>query len=362
MPNKKVVIIGAAGYVGIELVTQLQYSGQYDLYAYTRDNGNLLLSGKQITLLTDKDAAAAGPFDIVVNLAYPTVSQPSSFPAVNQNILGAMKKLSGPQSKIIHVSTQAVFGFGMDKPIAEGYLSNRRDFAYVEAKLEMENLVKKEFANNDLSIIRLGNVWGPGAGTWTGAVADKLVFGQYVAVKGVDGFANITDVKNVASYIVHVMKTDVPKGHHIYHLSEFSDIKWSQIIDMMAKELHVAPVYAEITPDYPLKLKDDVSKVLKFPSVGDVYRELVWGRISGSYLRSLIRFLGVDKFRKIKKVEKRSLPQVQHLSKTELTHLVVVSSDKQFNSVLLNDWKPMVDFSQSWANVKSWMEQVGYIS
>jgi nucleoside-diphosphate-sugar epimerase len=360
MLDKKIIIVGAAGYVGIELVNQLQDVEGYELFAFTRDNGSFLLEGKKIKRLKEEQIANAAPFDIVVNLAYPTVSQPVLFPEANANILNTLTKLVTANTRIIHVSTQAVFGFGMDKPVAADFIKDRRDFPYIEAKISMENKIKKAFPLNDLFIIRLGNVWGPGSGTWTAAVADKLLFGQYVAIEGKDGYANITDVKNVASYISHLIKKSNLTGTHIYHLSEFSDIKWSRIIDLMAKELNVEPVYASVSTNYPLNLKDDLTKVLKFPSVGHLYRELVWGRISGSYLRGLVRFLGTAKFQKIKKTEKRNLPQTQELSKTELTHLDVVSADKQFKSVLTDDWVPVLNFEQSWGLVKSWMKNVGY--
>lgn len=362
MDKKNIVIIGAAGYVGIELVSQLQKYEDYNLYAYTRDNGSFLLENQKIIHLNAKEVANYAPFDIVINLAYPTVSQPTLFPAVNKSILDTIKSVTNANTRIIHVSTQAVFGFGMDKPIVADFLKDRRDFAYVEAKLSMENMIRDAFPSNDIAIVRLGNVWGPGSGTWTGAVADKLLFGQYVAVKGKDGYANITDVKNVASYLIHLANAKDLKGKHIYHLAEFSSVRWSQIINLMAEALHVEPVYTTLDPDYPLSLKDDVSKVLKFPSVGDTYRELVWGRLSGSYLRGLVRFLGTEKFQKLKKTESKSFVQTEKLSKAELTHLKVVSSDVEFKSVLMPDWKPLLTFEQSWQLVKEWMQDVGYIN
>lgn len=360
--RKKVVIVGAAGYVGIELVTQLETLGEYELFAFTRENGSFLLDGKKVTMLREQDIKPSDQYDVVVNLAYPTVPSAVLFPSVNKSILNSVKKLVSDQTKIIHVSTQAVFGFGMDKPVRPDFLQDRRDFPYIEAKLAMENLMKKTFPSNNLSIVRLGNVWGPGAGTWTGALADKLLFGQYVAVEGKDGYSNITDVKNVASYLVHLIKDTSVTGTNIYHLSEFSSIKWSEIISLMSRELNVEPVYTQLDPEYALKLKNDVSKVLKFPSVGNIYRELVWGRFSGSYLRGLVRVLSIERFNKIKKVEKIGLPQTQSLNRSELTHLIVTSSDKEFKSVLEKNWKPMINFEQSWQYVKEWMQEVGYIS
>ena len=358
---KKIVIVGAAGYVGIELVSQLQDLAEYDLFAFTRDNGSFLLEGKKINILNEENIAANGPFETVINLAYPTVSQPTLFPSVNESILNTMKKLISKETNIIHVSTQAVFGFGMDREVVADFIKERRDFPYVEAKLSMEHMVKKEFPSNNLSIVRLGNVWGPGAGVWTGAVADKLLFGQFVAVEGEDGYANITDVKNVASYLTY-LTSNVPKGTHIYHLAEFSHLKWSDLIGMMAKELHVEPVYAQIKPYYSLKIGTELSKIFKIPSIGDTYRELIWERFVGSFLRSMVRLMGTKRYQNMQKNETKSLPQTQTLTKTELTHLIVVSSPIEFKTVTEKGWTPLINFDESWQLVKSWMADVGYIN
>lgn len=361
MSKKKVIIIGAAGFVGIELVSQLQ-NENYELYAFTRDNGSFLLEGMKITHVKSDNISTYAPFDVVVNLAYPTTSKLHTFPQVNQSILNTLKQVVSSKTKIIHVSTQALFGFGMDHEVINDFLKNRRDFAYIEAKLQMENLINSTFSNNTLSIVRLGNVWGPGSGTWTGALAEKLVFGKFIALKNVDGFSNITDVKNVASYIIHLIKSEKLNKRNIFHLSEFSNIKWSKLIDFMSKELGVKPIYSDVKPSYSVTLWNDLSPVLKLPSIGDTYRELIWGRFSGSLLRSLLRFLGSERFQKIKKTEVKYIPVTQVLDRSDLVYLNVVASTVEFKSILLDDWNPPIDIEKSLELVREWMKDVGYIN
>jgi nucleoside-diphosphate-sugar epimerase len=362
MKNKNVAIIGAAGFVGIELVKQLEDQNNLKLFAITRENGSFILDGRNIELLNPKDISDKDKFDVVVNLAYPTSGSPHLYPTINNSILDTIKRLCNKDTRIIHVSTQAVFGFGMDKDVQNSFLKNRKDYPYIEAKLAMENLVNSTFPANELTIVRLGNVWGAASGSWTGSIADKLLFGQYIGVENIDGFANITDVKNAASYLAFLVNLDNLSGRNIYHIAEFSEYKWSYIVDLIAKELNVAPVYSDINPNYSLSLKQDISGTLKMPKVGDTYRELVWGRYSGSYLRSFIRFLGPEKFSRIKKTETRNLPKTSKLSKAEETFLTVVTSQVQFKSELHKDWKPLVDFNESWRLIKEWFKIAGYIN
>ena len=360
MKNKNVAIIGAAGFVGIELVRQLEHQNDLKLFAITRENGSFILEGRNIELLNPKDISDDYSFDIVINLAYPTSGPPHLYPAINKNILDTIKKLANSKSRIIHVSTQAVFGFEMDKDIHNQFLKNRKDFPYIEAKLAMENLVNTTFPNNELNIVRLGNVWGAASGSWTGAIADKLLFGQYVGVKNQDGFANITDVKNVASYLAFLINLEKLEGRKIYHIAEFGEYKWSHIVDLIAQKLNVEPVYSDVNPNYSHSLRQDISGTLQLPKVGDTYRELVWGRYSGSYLRSLIRFLGPEKFSRIKKTETRNLPTTSKLSKAEETFLTVVTSQVHFKSELHPSWKPLISFDQSWQLINDWFKVAGY--
>ena len=78
------------------------------------------MDGTFHTPLRLTDLATAGPIDMVVNLAYPTTGSPTSFPEQNQDIFRTVDRLLNDGGRVIHVSTQAVFGLAVDWPIQLG--------------------------------------------------------------------------------------------------------------------------------------------------------------------------------------------------------------------------------------------------
>lgn len=368
MSEKKIniAIIGAAGFVGMELVKKMHLNEKYELYAVTRgNNGSFILEGKNIQILSNEGDIAKKQFDIVINLAYPTAGLPHYYPLANKKILNTIISLTSRNTKIIHVSSLAVFGFGLDVEIKSEAIPNRRDYPYAEAKLQMENLIKTQFPNNEVSVVRLGNVWGVGSATWTSAMCDKLLYGQYVGVEGMDGFSNATDVMNVVSYLEFLSNYKGKKGFSVYHLAEFSHIKWSEIIDKISKKLNVKPVYSDAEPKYKLSLKDDLSKVLKIPTVRQKYTALYAERHIGSYVRSsvrtLVKIIGMN-VDKAKKVVPQPLPTKAHLTSDDDTFLTVVTASTEFKSTFLKEWQPPVSFEESWENVSRWMCEAGYVT
>lgn len=157
---KRIAVIGAAGYVGLELMRQLRAS-DFEVSAIARENGAFLLRDSGARLVLPKDLASLGAVDVVVNLAYPT-GDPLQFTRHNSEIFGHVKALMGSSSRLIHVSTQAVFGLALDRPVVVGPVARVRDYPYVEAKIELENRLIAQFPAQSVQIVRLGNVWGPG--------------------------------------------------------------------------------------------------------------------------------------------------------------------------------------------------------
>lgn len=358
MPLKKIAIVGAAGFVGTELVTQLQNNKNYELYAVTRDNGNFLLGEKNIKLIKQAEIDGNKPFDVVINLAYPTVQTTALFPDINKNILRTLQKLCDVNTKLIHVSTQAVFGFGMEQPVVNKIIPMRRDYPYIEAKLSMEHMVKKHFPNNT-SIVRLGNVWGEGSAVWTASIAERLLFGKYVGVEGKDGFANITDVKNVASYLSYLAAKEGDKGFNIYHLAEFSNLKWSDIINKFAVAMNIQPILSDREPTPPKSFKSELVGLTKM-AIGDTWARMNSLRLSNSYVQSATRLYGVEKVRVLKQKRDRPLPKLAVLDNEDNTFLTVLTSKVEFKTVVDKGWTPALTFEKSWDMVQTWLGQVGY--
>jgi nucleoside-diphosphate-sugar epimerase len=369
MTEKKitVAIIGAAGFVGMELVKAMHLNNKYNLFAITRgNNAPFLLEGKNINIVNNENIPVGVNFDVVINLAYPNNMLPHYYPDANNKILNIIKSISTSNTQIIQISSLAVFGFGLDIDIVGTPIPNRRDYSYTETKLEMENLLIEAFPNNVVSIVRLGNVWGVGSATWTFAFCDKLLFGQYVGVENKDGYSNITDVKNVVSYIEFLANRGDLKGVNVWHLAEFSSIKWSQIISLIANELNVEPVYSDVEPNYTRIVRDDLSSLFKLPSISAKYKAQYGERFSGSYIRSMVRVLiklfGKEKAKRLKKQSVMPLPQKAHLGVSDSVFLTVITAPVEFKSITHTGWEPIINFDESWNSVKSWMGDAGYVN
>lgn len=356
---KRVAIIGAAGYVGLELAKQLR-GVDYEMTAITRENGRFLLRDSGFNVVAPEDIAGLGIVDVVVNLAYPNSGPPQYYPARNKDILGQIKAVSGPSTRLIHVSTQAVFGLSFDRPIVTGPVSMVRDYAYIEAKIELENLLVEQFPSNSIQIVRLGNIWGPGSPTWTVALVNKILFGEPVGIDGVDGYCNATDVANAASYLSFLIDRDELRGLHFYHLAEMSAHRWSAWIGRIETALGQESVLLPSLPRGPQNLKEEVLEVLAPLRPGPLYRNLGGGRISGSRVRTFIRGIGEQRFDRVKKRITKALPSGYSSTVAEMIFLNTLCAETQFETHVLSQWRPPVDFEESWSRVEDWMVSAGY--
>ncbi len=358
---KRIAIVGAAGYVGLELARQLR-DFDFEVNAVARENGVFLLRDAEVRLVAPNDLASLGTVDVVVNLAYPT-GQPQQFPAKNREILGQIDALMGSGSRLIHVSTQAVFGLALDRPITVGPVDQVRDYPYVEAKVELENLITSRFSGHSVQIVRLGNVWGPGSASWTVPLVNKVLFGEPVGVEGIDGFCNATDVANTASYLVHLIGREDIRGIRFHHLAEMSGHRWSEWIERIEGALGQRAVREPAMSLASHSLTDEVRQALSPVMPRALYRNLLGGRSSGSLLRSLARATGEDRFDRMKSGLKRSptvLPAGHSLGAADKMFLSILCSETQFTTCVVKEWQPPLDFEGSWSRVEQWMRTAGY--
>lgn len=359
---KRIAIIGAAGYVGLELARQL-HGVNYEVNAIVRENGRFLLRESGFNLVAPSNILTVGKVDVVVNLAYPTSGSDIQYPTRNKEILTSIKTLMGQDSRLIHVSTQAVFGYNMERPIIVGPVSGVRDYAYIESKIELENLILKEFKRQSVQIVRLGNVWGPGSGTWTASMVNKILFGEPVGVQDVDGYSNATDVANVASYLAFLISNDDLHGIKFHHLAELAEYRWSAWIKRIEAILQQEAVYEPNLPSYSCKIVQELRQAISPAMPRALWKQLNRGRISSSWVRSFKRKIGEVRFDKIKKnyTNAPTLPIGYTLGTADNVFLTILSAQIQFETSVVKDWTPPVDFEESWLRVEKWMHSAGYI-
>jgi len=352
----KIVVIGGGGYLGQRLVNNLIIDG-HDVYVKVRNNANILIRNNKAKLI--KESAEVNTVDIIINLAYPSGGKQYNTIADVNNIFKTIKEISTDGTRVILTSSLAVFGFDLDREQKNKKITRRRDYPYIEGKIELENLLLEFFDSDKVDILRLGNIWGPGCPNWTVNIANKIYFGQPVAKKDNIGYSNCTDVENVISYISFLIKNDCDREIQFHHLAEFSNIRWLYWFKKIEAKLGMAPVYQE--SDGRMKEDSRLKQLLKIVlgKSNSNLAQLLWnGRYSGSFLRSFISLLPQDI---IFVLNKKLNPSIS-ASKNEKVHYQVMGCKKQFKHIIDSRWKQKVDLEESWNNIEKWMYETGYLT
>ncbi len=351
----EVAVIGAAGYVGRRLCAQLAQDGAA-VTGVVRPASGFLLDHAGISWITAEQAAQRR-FDVVVNLAYPTSGSVYDYPRRNADIFSTAQRLVASGGMVVQVSTQAVFGMALEYPQKAAPVSTRRDFLYVESKIELENLLIANLGATKLHVVRLGNVWGPGSATWTGAMAQRLLFGEPVAVDDHDGYSNVTDVANVISYLSFLARRGVgEKQVEFHHLAELGGLRWSYWIKHMSEQLEVTPTRAP-RPPYPTSGRDEVMGILRAPP-RTMAREFKDARFSGSTVRSVMHRLPAQTTRSLRNRWAKGPASAPAATEDQL--LTVLCCETPLVPVRNDEWAPPVDGEASWLAVSRWLHEVGY--
>jgi nucleoside-diphosphate-sugar epimerase len=309
------------------------------------------------------DAAQAGSrqFDVVLNLAYPNSGPPYSYPIQNQRIFKLVDSLLRNGSRLIHVSTQAVFGLALDRSVKAGHVAKVRDDAYVEAKIEAEHYFQRLATQKraSLDIVRLGNVWGRSSGAWALPIIQRLAAGRAVGIEGRPGYSNTTDVANAAAYLVHVVRNCGPQTSNarFHHVAEFASVPWKAWIHPLARKLDVDPVYAAPEQlEAHSGLRGEFRAAISPVMPRRMYQQLAGARTSGSWLRGMLRALPSAAFEKLKGEEKRRA-RYERLLTPEQGFLSVVAARQVFSPVVDPNWTPPLTQEMSLNRVLKWLEE-----
>ncbi|MBL9138402.1 MAG: NAD(P)-dependent oxidoreductase [Verrucomicrobiales bacterium] len=361
--NQEVAVLGAASWVGQEVCRRLVSAG-WNVTAVTRPKSALIVERLPVRVRKVGDPAVTSRYPVVVNLAFPLDYGAADPRGVNQALKDEILRLAEPGARILHFSTLAVFGLAVDRPIQVGPVPRWRDHEYAELKREMEHLLAKEFANQELHLLRLGNVWGPGSVNWVVGPVSRLRTGQPTAVRGSDGYSNVTDIANVADYAAHVLSVPRGRGLHVHHLAEFAERRWSEFIGFLARELGLAPVAAPPPPALPSGLGAEMwsGTVLAINAA----RRAWWdGRQSGSVYRQMRRWVpdAIRHLRPAKAAEDAGRFRVlDDAPPSDANLLRLLACPNLFKTAALSDWQPPVDFEASIARVSAWLREAGYVS
>ena len=356
--SPSVAVVGAAGFVGRALMRELGHQG-ICATGVVRHVNELSVDGTFHRAVSAADAPLSG-FDVVVNLAYPTSGPAFEHPAQDERIRATVGALLRDRGRLIHVSSLAVFGFGLEHEPVIGPAPIVRDHPYVESKATMERDLVDDQRRRQLSldIVRLGNVWGRASGSWAVPLVHRLVTGRPVGVRGVTALSNTTDVVNAASYLAFLINHgDRETTVRYHHLAEFSDVPWSDWLGEISAELGWEPVYAEQSVlETPSTALQELEAALAPMKPRSVYRLLMHERLTGSWLRTLIRTLPAPARTRLRGRELVFAREPQ-ISRIDRTFLSVLSTQREFRSSVHPDWQPPLTRDDSVKGVRDWLRE-----
>jgi nucleoside-diphosphate-sugar epimerase len=91
-----------------------------------------------------------------------------------------------------------------------------------------------------VSVVRPGNVYGPGSGLWVDEVARNLRRGLVPLIDGGDGDASMAYVDNVVDLIVRAAETELAAGR-IYNANDGSGTTWRRYFGDLARIIGARP-------------------------------------------------------------------------------------------------------------------------
>jgi nucleoside-diphosphate-sugar epimerase len=359
-PGKpSVAVVGAAGFVGRELLRRLQ-TLDIKATAIVRGLAELSLDGDFHASCSDPASLRGEGFDVVVNLAYPAggarYAHTDQNAAIAQTVGGLLKE----GGRLIQVSTLAVFGGALDRPTTVGPVSKVRDTTYVESKIEAEHLFTQQQEERGLllDIVRLGNVWGYASGTWALPVVQRLLTGRPLGVLGTPGYSNTTDVKNVADYLAFLIDAKGSEnGIRYHHVAEFSRIRWSEWIDPIAEAMGVAPVYADPSAlAMPASGRQELAEAFAPISPRNMYQTLGAERITGSLTRTVVRNLPAPARSRLQS-DDLVFAAEPVLDREEQSFLAIMAGQREFAPSVDRAWSPVLNKEQSLQGVLLWLDR-----
>jgi nucleoside-diphosphate-sugar epimerase len=351
-----VAVIGAAGFVGRELLRLLEEDG-IRVVAVARGNPEIAADSDFHVVCPDIRELRPGSFEGVVNLAYPTSGTIDTYRAQTDALFRQIESLRTDRGHLIQVSTLTVFGLALDREAVVGPVRSTRGVPYVEAKIAAERFAVRHQAARSLSvdIVRLGNVIGPASPGWTRSLVQRLVTGRPVGVAGMSGFSNCTDVANATSYLWSLLAPlNSGPGVRYHHLAEFSFVPWSEWIGPLANALGGDPVYSEPGAVQLPTVRNELAVAFGQFSPLRVYRTLQLERAMGSWMRTLRSW-----------VPDRAIPRPKHadavfaqqpaIDRAEQTFLAIMTAQQEFESLTHRDWTPPVTKEQSIERMLEWL-------
>jgi len=259
MNDKKVLVTGAAGFVGSRLVERVALGTDYKVKAMIRQFSGpglarLARLPVEVVLadLLDVNALieAAKDCDFIVHCAYgnsgSSKQRKEATISGTENILRAA--LRGHVQKVIHLSSATVHGRNPKSSVVDesAPFANDGD-AYSASKIEAEKIVWRYHQEHGLPVVvfRPALVYGPYSKTWTVGIVKEIQIGA-ILVNGGNGAANLIYVDNLIDAILLAMDKASGDGE-AFLLVDDEQLTWRDVYQCYAEMMGAYPPLQSMT-------------------------------------------------------------------------------------------------------------------
>lgn len=284
---KKIVVIGANGQLGSELVSYFSSQG-IEAAALTHEDIEISDLDKSREVLSALKA------DAVVNTAaYHNVPVCEANPDISfkVNAIGALNlaKLSNDLNyKLVHYSTDYVFDGQKRQPYVESDRPNPLN-VYALTKLDGETLIRNNC--NNYFILRISGIYGKTACRAKGGnfinTMQKAARERDVVKVVRDEILTPTSVAEIAENTFSLMQTD---AYDLYHMTCSGQCSWYEFAKVIFRELKFStPLESCLVSDFPMTVKRPTYSVLENENLKKINMDTMahWEEALVKFLREI---------------------------------------------------------------------------
>lgn len=238
LANRKIFITGANGFIGRALAERFRALGAQvggvDLVA---DPGRAVVAGD----ITEPErwAAALDGVDTVIHTA---ALLGAAFPleqAWNVNVLGTSRVLTASVEagvrRFVHLSSIAAYGFDFPDGVDESYPVHVNGDVYTDTKVNSEAVVLAAHAAKeiDVTVIRPGDVWGPGSVWVRSPIAELRKPLGFPLPNGGNGIFSPVYIDNFVDGMVLTVASDEAVGQ-VFVISDGEGVRCADFFGRLA--------------------------------------------------------------------------------------------------------------------------------
>jgi nucleoside-diphosphate-sugar epimerase len=255
--GRAVLVTGGTGFIGGRLVERLVLEGKARVRVLVRNYGRACQLGRLPVELVRGDIVEPADVrravigcDTVFHCAYGNTGSAELQRQVNvqgtQHILEAA--LQQGIRRVVHVSTVAVYGPGVDGDLDETAPRRHSGHVYADSKLDAETIAL-QYARRGLPVcvVQPTVVYGPFAPVWTIEILRQLRTGRVILVDGGTGLANVVYVDDVVSALLRAAVTEAAVGETFLISGE--PVPWREFFGRYERMLGIQATVTMSTAD-----------------------------------------------------------------------------------------------------------------